>query len=116
MISATRRLKDAGFGAEQAEAVVQTVTQANSLTLQMVQDLADLKNMVSRVQFEETVARLATRDDIRNMATRDEISGLVTEAWLSRSLFGILGAIGSGTTFLLIRLLLNSFTRRSFSA
>ena len=103
VISATRRLKDAGFGAEQAEAVVQTVTQANSLTLQMVQDLADLKahvtenmvtkaylaetlsqydlknmatksdlkDMVSRIQFEETLAKLATKDDIR---------GLVTEA------------------------------------
>ena len=82
---------------------MQTVTQANSLTLQMVQDLADLKahvtenmvtkaylaetlsqydlknmatksdlkDMVSRIQFEETVAKLATKDDIR---------GLVTEA------------------------------------
>ncbi len=101
VISATRRLKDAGFGAEQAEAVVQTVTQANSLTLQIVQDLADLKahvtenmvtkaylaetlsqydlknmatksdlkDMVSRIQFEETVAKVATKDDIRDLVT-----------------------------------------------
>ncbi len=115
-VSATRRLKDAGFGAEQAEAVVQTVTQANSLTVQMVQDLADLKahvtenmvtkaylaktlsqydlknmatksdlkDMVSRIQFEETVARLATKDDIRDMATKRDIRGLVTEAQFER--------------------------------
>ena len=53
VISATRRLQDAGFDFEQAEAVVQTVTQANSLTMTMVLDLADLKahvteNMVTK--------------------------------------------------------------------
>ena len=104
VISASRRLQDAGFGAEQAEAVVKTVIQANSLTLQMVQDLADLKahvtenmvtkaylaetlsqydlknmatksdlkDVVSRAHFDETVAQLATKDDIRGLLTRAE--------------------------------------------
>ena len=131
MISATRCLQDAGFGAEQAEAVVKTVIQANSLTLQMVQDLADLKahvtenmvtkaylaetlsqydlknmatksdlkDVVSRIRFDETVAKLATKDDIRNMATKDDLCGLVTKAEFDREfarlyrnlLFGSLG-------------------------
>ena len=78
-VSASRRLRDAGFAAEQAEAVVHTVTQANSLTLQMVQDLADLKayvtaNMVTR----DDIKDMATKDDIRNMATRDDIKDMVT--------------------------------------
>ena len=82
VILATRRLQDAGFGAEQAEAVVQTVTQANSLNLQMVQDLADLKAHA-----------------IRDMATKAEIRGLVTKAEFEQAfaqlyrylLFGSLG-------------------------
>ena len=116
VISASRRLQDAGFGAEQAEAVVKTVIQANSLTLQMVQDLADLKahvtenmvtkaylaetlsqydlknmatksdlkDVVSRAHFDETVAQLATKDDIRGMATKDDIRALVTRAEFDR--------------------------------
>ena len=131
VILATRRLQDAGFGADQAEAVVQTVTQANSLTLQMVQDLADLKahvtenmvtkaylaetlsqydlknmatrselkDMVSRAHFDETVAQLATKHDIRDMATKADIRGLVTKAEFEKAfaqlyrylLFGSLG-------------------------
>ena len=89
-ISATRRLKDAGFEADQAEAVVQTVTQANSLTLQMVQDLADLKahvteNMVTKSYLAETLSQydlknMATKDDLRGLATKEEIRGLVTQA------------------------------------
>lgn len=72
-ISATRRLKDAGFAAKQAEAVVQTVTQANSLTLQMVRDLADLKahvteNMVTKAYLAETLNQY----DLKNMVTRAE--------------------------------------------
>ena len=80
-ISATRRLKDAGFDAEQAEAVVQTVTQANSLTMQMVQDLADLKahvteNMVTKAYLAETLSHY----DLKNMTTRNDIPELLTKA------------------------------------
>ena len=81
VISASRRLQDAGFGAEQAEAVVQTVIQANSLTLQMVHDLADLKahvteNMVTKAYLAETLSQY----DLKNMATKSDIRGMATQA------------------------------------
>ena len=81
VILATRRLQDAGFGAEQAEAVVQTVTQANSLNLQMVQDLADLKahateNMVTKAYLAETLSQY----DLKNMATRSDLKDMVSRA------------------------------------
>ena len=93
VILATQRLQDAGFGAEQAEAVVQTVTQANSLNLQMVQDLADLKAYATE--------NMATKHDIRDMATKAEIRGLVTKAEFEQAfaqlyrylLFGSLGLV-----------------------
>ena len=79
VISASRRLQDAGFGAEQAEAVVQTVIQANSLTLQMVQDLADLKahvteNMVTKAYLAETLSQY----DLKNMATKSDLRDMVS--------------------------------------
>ena len=81
VILATRRLQDAGLGAEQAEAVVQTVTQANSLNLQMVQDLADLKahateNMVTKAYLAETLSQY----DLKNMATRSHLKDMVSRA------------------------------------
>ena len=77
VILATRRLQDAGFGAEQAEAVVQTVTQANSLNLQMVQDLADLKahateNMVTKSDLKELVTQLRYEETLETLATRED--------------------------------------------
>jgi len=97
-ISATRRLKSAGFVPKQAEAVVQTVTQANSLTLQLVQDLADLKahvtqNMVTKAFLTETLNQydlknmvvkddlrsFATKDDLKNFATKDDLRGFATK-------------------------------------
>ena len=122
VISASRRLQDAGFGAEQAEAVVQTVIQANSLTLQMVQDLADLKahvtenmvtkaylaetlsqydlknmatksdlkGVVSRIRFEETVSRLATKDDLHGLVTKAEFEREFARLYRNL-LFGSLG-------------------------
>ena len=122
VISASRRLQDAGFGAEQAEAVVQTVIQANSLTLQMVQDLADLKahvtenmvtkaylaeilsqydlknmatksdlkDVVSRIRFEETVSRLATKDDLHGLVTKAEFEREFARLYRNL-LFGSLG-------------------------
>ena len=79
VISASRRLQDAGFGAEQAEAVVQTMIQANSLTLQMVQDLADLKahvteNMVTKAYLAETLSQY----DLKNMATKSDLKDVVS--------------------------------------
>ena len=79
VISASRRLQDAGFGAEQAEAVVQTMIQANSLTLQMVQDLADLKahvteNMVTKAYLAETLSQY----DLKNMATKSDFKDVVS--------------------------------------
>ena len=122
VISASRRLQDEGFGAEQAEAVVQTVIQANSLTLQMVQDLADLKahvienmvtkaylaetlsqydlknmatksdlkDVVSRIRFEETVSRLATKDDLHGLVTKAEFEREFARLYRNL-LFGSLG-------------------------
>jgi len=97
-ISATRRLKSAGFVPKQAEAVVQTVTQANSLTLQLVQDLADLKahvtqNMVTKAFLTETLNQydlknmvvkddlrgFATKDDLKNFATKDDLKNFATK-------------------------------------
>lgn len=98
-ISATRRLKAAGFATRQAEAVVQTVTEANSLTLQLVQDLADLKahvtqNMVTKAFLTETLNQydlknMVVRDDLRNFATKDDLHGLVTETKLKKALEGL---------------------------
>ena len=87
VILATRRLQDAGFGAEQAGAVVQTVTQANSLTLQMVQDLADLKahateNMVTKAYLAETLSQY----DLKNMATRSHLKDMVSRAHFDETL------------------------------
>ena len=81
---------------------MQTVTQANSLTMRMVQDLADLKahvtqNMVTKAYLAETLGQydlknmvtkddivgMATKDDIANMATKDDIVGMATKAELS---------------------------------
>ena len=86
VILATRRLQDAGFGAEQAEAVVQTVTQANSLNLQMVQDLADLKahvteNMVTKAYLAETLSQY----DLKNMVTRSDLKDMVSRAHFDES-------------------------------
>ncbi|MCY4341612.1 MAG: hypothetical protein OXE48_09665 [Gammaproteobacteria bacterium] len=88
-ISATRRLKGAGFAAKQAEAVVRTVTQANSLTLQLVQDLADLKahvtqNMVTKAFLTETLNQydlknMVVKDDLKNFATKDDIRNMVVK-------------------------------------
>jgi len=88
-ISATRRLKSAGFVPKQAEAVVQTVTQANSLTLQLVQDLADLKahvtqNMVTKAFLTETLNQydlknMVVKDDLRGFATKDDLRGFATK-------------------------------------
>ncbi|MCY4164982.1 MAG: hypothetical protein OXF03_02355 [Gammaproteobacteria bacterium] len=88
-ISATHRLKAAGFVAKQAEAVVQTVTQANSLTLQLVQDLADLKahvtqNMVTKTFLTETLSQydlknMVVKDDIKNMVVKDDLKGFATK-------------------------------------
>ena len=92
-ISATRRLKDTGFAAKQAEAVVQTVTQANGLTLQMVRDLADLnahvtENMVTKTHLAETLSQY----DLKNMVTKSEFEKEF--ARLYRNLFfGSLGCV-----------------------
>ena len=109
-ISATRRLKDAGFAPEQAEAVVQTVTRANSLTTQMVQDLADVKahiseNMVTRTYLVETLGQY----DLQNMATKSDLAALrleMSESFtrLYRNLLfaclGLAGVIISSVRFL----------------
>jgi len=88
-ISATHRLKAAGFVAKQAEAVVRTVTQANSLTLQLVQDLADLKahvtqNMVTKVFLTETLNQydlknMVVKDDLKHFVTKDDIKDMVVK-------------------------------------
>ena len=95
-ISATRRLKDAGFAPEQAEAVVRTVTLANSLTTQMIQDLAEVKahiseNMVTRSFLVETLGRY----DLQNMVTKShlaetlgryDLQNMVTKSHLAETL------------------------------
>ena len=60
---------------------MQTVTQANSLNLQMVQDLADLKayateNMVTKAYLAETLSQY----DLKNMATRSHLKDMVSRA------------------------------------
>ena len=79
-VSANRRLRKAGFAAEQAEAVVQTVTQANNLTMQMVQDLADLKahvteNMVTKAYLAETLSQY----DLKNMVTKTHLAETLSQ-------------------------------------
>ena len=56
---------------------MRTVTQANSLTLQMVQDLADLKahvteNMVTMSDLKELVTRLGYKETLAKLATRED--------------------------------------------
>lgn len=107
-VSANRRLRKAGFAAEQAEAVVQTVTQANNLTMQMVQDLADLKahvteNMVTKAYLAETLSQYDLKNmvtkthlaetlsqyNLGNMATRDDLLGLVTRVEFDKAIEGL---------------------------
>ena len=55
---------------------MRTVTQANSLTLQMVQDPADLKahvteNMVTKSDLKELITRLRYEETLATLATRE---------------------------------------------
>ena len=56
---------------------MRTVTQANSLTLQMVQDLADLKahvteNMVTKSDLKELITQLRHEKILETLATRED--------------------------------------------
>ena len=86
-IAASQRLQAAGLPAEQAEAVVETVSEVNVLTQQVADDLSDLKsyiqeNMVTRDDLKD----FATRDDLKDFATRDDLSAFVTREMLTADL------------------------------
>lgn len=83
-LGASRKLATAGFAPGQAEAIVQTVIDANTLTVQMAEDLAALKshveqNVVTKDFLAETLERFATRDDIRGMVLKDDIRDMVVK-------------------------------------
>ena len=95
-IAASQRLQAAGLPAEQAEAVVETVSEVNVLTQQVADDLSDLKsyiqeNMVTRDDLKDFATRddlkhFATRDDLKDFATRDDLSAFVTREMLTADL------------------------------
>ena len=95
-VAASQRLQTAGLPAEQAEAVVETVSEVNVLTQQVADDLADLKsyiqeNMVTRDDLKDFATRddfkdFATRDDLKDFATRDDLSAFVTREMLTADL------------------------------
>ena len=77
-VSASRRLQAAGFDAEQAEAVVKTVSEVNLTIQQVADDLTELKsyiheNMATRKDLE----RFATKEDLREFATREDLKEFV---------------------------------------
>ena len=89
---ALRTLGQAGFATAQAEAVVQTVTRANSLTTQMVQDLADVKAHINE--------NMVTKPDLA--ALRLEMSESFTRLYrnLLFACLGLAGVIISSDKFL----------------
>ena len=73
-IAASRRLNKAGFGSEQAEAVVETLSEANALTQQVARDLADLKAYVhENMATRDDLLKFATKEDLHRFATREEL-------------------------------------------
>ena len=104
-IAASQRLLAAGLPAEQAEAVVEAVSEVNVVTQQVADDLSDLKsyiqeNMVIRDDLKDFTTRddfkdfatrddfkdFATRDDLKDLATRDDLSAFVTREMLTADL------------------------------
>ena len=77
-VAASQRLQTAGLPAEQAEAVVETVSEVNVLTQQVADDLSDLKSYIQ--------ANMVTRDDLKDFATRDDLSAFVTREMLTADL------------------------------
>lgn len=77
-IAASQRLQAAGLPAEQAEAVVETVSEVNVLTQQVADDLSDLKSYIQE--------NMVTRDDLKDFATRDDLSAFVTREMLTADL------------------------------
>ena len=75
-VSARRRLKAAGFDAEQAEAVVETVFEVNVTIQQVADDLAELKTYVHE--------NMATRKDLERFATKEELKEFATRSDLER--------------------------------
>ncbi len=79
--------------------MVQTVIQANSLTMQMVQDFADLKAHVTE--------NMVTKSDIRDMATKYQLDAAITAlradmyhaVWIQG---GVLGALILGLAGLIL--------------
>lgn len=83
-LSATRRLATAGFAPGQAEAIVQTVIEANTLNVHIAEDLAALKshveqNVVTKAFLAETLERFATKEDVRGMVLKEDIRDMVVK-------------------------------------
>ena len=101
-IAAMRRLKKAGFRTEHAEAVVETVAQANAITQQVADDLADLKLYIyqkvpTRDELKELVKDFVTRDELKAelAALKAEIFrfGLIAMSIVTTLLLGLAGMI-----------------------
>ena len=122
-IVASQRLQAAGLPAEQAEAVLETVSEVNVLTQQVADDLSDLKsyiqeNMVTRDDLKDFV----TRDDLKDFATRNDLSAFVTREMLTADLAVLkseifrLGFIATGILATLILGLASMFAAMSVAA
>ena len=77
-VSARRRLKAAGFDAEQAEAVVETVSEVNVTIQQVADDLAELKTYVhENMATKKDLERFATKEDLKEFATKEDLKEFV---------------------------------------
>ena len=98
-VSARRRLKAAGFDAEQAEAVVETVSEVNVTIQQVADDLAELKTYVhENMATKKDLERFATKEDLKEFVKTGDFKAEIAE--LKADLFrygfvatGILGTL-----------------------
>ena len=86
-VSARRRLQAAGFDAEQAEAVVETVSEVNVTLQQVADDLAELKSYIHE--------NMATKEDLKEFVKTGDFRAEIAElkADLLRSGFVATGII-----------------------
>ena len=104
-IVASQRLQAAGLPAEQAEAVVETVSEVNVLTQQVADDLSDLKSYIQE--------NMVTRDDLKDFVTREMLTADL--AVLKSEIFR-LGFIATGILATLILGLASMFAAMSVAA
>ena len=78
--AAARKLEQSGHSGRQAEAVVEVVSEATRVHMQMAQDLERIKLQVdNHMATRADIANMATKADIANMATKADIANMATK-------------------------------------